>query len=47
MGPAELPLDIEWRIDIDGVEADLASTCRSQYRPERGADGLWRIARII
>jgi hypothetical protein len=28
------------------VEADLASACRSQYRAERGADGLWRIARI-
>ncbi|MDT0465399.1 nuclear transport factor 2 family protein [Streptomyces gibsoniae] len=43
---AELPLMIEWRIDIDGVEADLASACRSQYRAERGADGIWRIARI-
>ncbi|POX47962.1 nuclear transport factor 2 family protein [Streptomyces sp. Ru72] len=43
---ASLPLIIEWRIDIDGVEADLASACRSQYRAERGADGLWRIARI-
>ncbi|MER5435732.1 nuclear transport factor 2 family protein [Streptomyces sp. NPDC002588] len=43
---AELPLIIEWRIDVDGTEADLASACRSQYRAERGTDGLWRIARI-
>lgn len=43
---AELPLIIEWRVDIDGVEADLASACRSQYRAERCADGLWRSARI-
>lgn len=45
-GLAELPLIIEWRIDIDGVEADLASACRSQYRAQRCADGAWRIARI-
>jgi len=43
---AELPLIIEWRIEIDGVEADLASACRSQYRAERGHDGVWRITRI-
>jgi len=43
---AELPLIIEWRIDIDGVEADLASACRSQYRAQRGQDGVWRITRI-
>ena len=43
---AELPLIIEWRIDIDGTEADLASACRSQYRTVRGDDGLWRIAAI-
>lgn len=42
----ELPLVIEWRVGIDGVEADLASACRSQYRAERGGDGAWRIARI-
>jgi hypothetical protein len=42
----ELPLVIEWRVDIDGVEADLASACRSQYRAERGNDGVWRITRI-
>jgi len=43
---AELPLVIEWRIDVDGGEADLTSACRSQYRAERGADGRWRIVRI-
>jgi hypothetical protein len=43
---AELPLVIEWRIDVDGVEADLASACRSQYRARRDADGLWRIVAI-
>ncbi|WP_225859208.1 nuclear transport factor 2 family protein [Streptomyces albicerus] len=42
----ELPLVIEWRINIDGVEADLASACRSQYRAQGGTDGLWRIAQI-
>ena len=42
---AELPLIIERRTDIDGVEADPASSCRSQYRTERGADGAWRITR--
>ncbi|MEU8699553.1 nuclear transport factor 2 family protein [Streptomyces sp. NPDC048680] len=26
----ELPLVIEWRIDVGGVEADLASSCRSR-----------------
>jgi SnoaL-like domain len=43
---AELPLIIEWRVEIDGVEADLASACRSQYRAERGHDRVWRITRI-
>jgi hypothetical protein len=43
---AELPLVIEWRVEIDGVEVDLASACRSQYRAERGPDGAWRIIRI-
>lgn len=43
---AELPLVIERRIDVDGVEADIASACRSQYRVRRGADGVWRIVRI-
>lgn len=42
---AELPLAIEFRITVDGVEADLASYCRSQYRARR-TDGSWRIARI-
>jgi hypothetical protein len=39
---AELPLIIEWRVDIDGVEADLASACRPQYRAGRGHDRVWR-----
>jgi hypothetical protein len=43
---AELPLIIEWRIDVNGIEADLASACRSQYRARRGADGIWRIVAI-
>ncbi len=42
---AELPLIIEFHVTIDGVEADLASYCRSQYRAQR-AEGSWRIARI-
>ncbi len=42
---AELPLAIEFRIDVDGVEADLISCCRSQYRCQR-ADGAWKIVRI-
>jgi hypothetical protein len=42
---AELPLGIEFRTTIDGIEADLVSYARSQYRAER-RDGEWRIARI-
>jgi hypothetical protein len=42
---AELPIVIEFRIKIDGTEADLLSCARSQYRAQR-ADGAWRIARI-
>lgn len=42
---AELPLAIEFRIDVEGVEADLISYARSQYRARR-IDGTWRIARI-
>jgi hypothetical protein len=42
---AELPLGIEFRITVNGVEADLVSYARSQYRAER-RDGEWRIARI-
>jgi SnoaL-like protein len=42
---AELPLGIEFRAAVNGVEADLVSYARSQYRAER-RDGAWRIARI-
>lgn len=42
---AELPLGIEFRTTVKGVEADLVSYCRSQYRAER-RDGEWRLARI-
>ena len=42
---AEAPLSIEFHIHIGGVEADLISYCRSQYRAQR-YDGSWRIARI-
>ncbi|OPB00941.1 hypothetical protein BFW87_00600 [Pseudomonas fluorescens] len=42
---AELPLGIEFRIDVDGVEADLTSYCRSQYRL-RHEQGKWKIAGI-
>jgi hypothetical protein len=35
---AELPLFIDCRIDVGGVDADLAFSCRSQYRAECGAD---------
>jgi hypothetical protein len=42
---AELPLGIEFRTMVGGVEADLVSYCRSQYRAER-VGGQWRIARI-
>ncbi|MXM62594.1 hypothetical protein GR925_03805 [Streptomyces sp. HUCO-GS316] len=42
----ELTLVIERRIDVDEVEADIASACRSQYRAQYGADGVWRIVRI-
>lgn len=43
---AELPLGIEFRIDIDGVEADLVSYCRNQYRAQRDEGGVWRIVRL-
>ncbi len=39
---AELPIAIEFRIDVDGVEADLISYARTQYRC-RQDDGLWKI----
>lgn len=42
---AELPLGIEFTIDVDGTPADLVSYCRSQYRCERTPDG-WKIAAI-
>jgi hypothetical protein len=43
---AELQLIIEWRIDVHGIEADLASAYRSQYRARRDVDGIWRIVAI-
>lgn len=42
---AELPLVIEFRTDVDGVEADLSSCARSQYRLVREG-GHWRIRAI-
>lgn len=39
---AELPLVIEFRTDVDGVQADLCSFARSQYRAVRQV-GIWRI----
>lgn len=42
---AELPLVIEFRTNVDGVEADLCSFARSQYRAAR-TRGVWRISAI-
>jgi hypothetical protein len=42
---AELPLGIEFAIDIDGIAADLVSYCRSQYRAARTQQG-WKIVGI-
>ncbi len=42
---AELSLTVEFRVNIGGIEADLASHARSQYRAQR-TDGSWRIVRI-
>lgn len=42
---AELPLSIEFRVTIAGVEADVVSYCRSQYRA-LNIGGEWRIMRI-
>ncbi len=42
---AELPLGIEFHLTIGGVEANLISCCRSQYRALR-VDATWRIAGI-
>lgn len=36
---------IEFHLTIAGVEADLVSYCRSQYRAQRSG-GAWRISRI-
>lgn len=43
---AEVPVTIEFRITIDGVEADLASYCRNQYRAARDTRGVWQIMRL-
>jgi hypothetical protein len=42
---AELPLGIEFRTTVGGLEADLVSYCRSQYRAQR-LDDRWWMARI-
>jgi SnoaL-like domain len=42
---AELPLAIEFRVPVAGVEADLTSYARSQYRAQL-AGGSWHIAAI-
>lgn len=42
---AEVPLVIEFRTDVGGVEADLCSFARSQYRAVRTVDG-WRISAL-
>lgn len=41
----ELPLAIEFQIDVGGTPADLISYCRSQYLAER-TDLGWKIASI-
>jgi hypothetical protein len=41
----ELPLGIEFKIDVGGTPADLISYCRSQYLAER-TDLGWKIASI-
>jgi hypothetical protein len=41
----ELPMIVDFRIELDGVEADLASTGRLLYRAE-SRDGRWRIAAL-
>jgi hypothetical protein len=43
---AELPLGIEFPVVVDGVDGDLVSYCRSQYRARRSR-GTWRIGRIV
>jgi len=42
---AELPLAIEFRVSVGGIEADLTSYARSQYRAQL-LGGSWRIVRI-
>jgi hypothetical protein len=42
---AELPLGIEFPVVVRGVDGDLVSYCRSQYRARR-LNGAWRLARI-
>jgi hypothetical protein len=41
----ELPMTVDLRVELDGIEADLASTGRLLYRAE-SRSGRWRIARI-
>jgi hypothetical protein len=41
----ELPMIVEFRVDIDGTEADLASFGRGQFRAER-RDGRWLLVRF-
>lgn len=41
----ELPVGIEFRIDVDGSPGDLISYCRSQYRAQR-CDRRWRLCRV-
>lgn len=43
---AELALGIEFRIRARGVEADLTSYCRNQYRARRQEDGTWKLVRL-
>lgn len=42
---AELPLAIEFTIEVGGKPADLVSYCRSQYRAERTGD-RWKLVGI-
>lgn len=42
---AELPLGIEFRFEVDGIEMDLVSYCRSQYLAERRG-GTWKLVPI-
>lgn len=41
----ELPLAIEFRVPVAGIEADLTSYARSQYRAQL-LGGFWRIVAI-